>query len=115
MAERRRLGPKERLSILGKMKGHCAYCGCEISLQEMQIDHILPLKKGGLDTLDNMWPSCKSCNHYKHTLTVEQFRRAIESMPHTLNRDSATYRIAVRYGLVVPDLCPVVFYFEKHD
>lgn len=38
---------------------------------------IAPLKKGGSDATDNIWPACRSCNHYKSTLTVEQFRAAI--------------------------------------
>lgn len=74
MSGRRRLTQDQRKIIFDKMEGHCAYCGCEISLQTMQVDHVVPLRKGGSDVLANMLPACRSCNHYKHTLTVEQFR-----------------------------------------
>lgn len=47
MAERRKLTKAERQAVYDKMEGHCAYCGCEISLQTMQVDHITPLRKGG--------------------------------------------------------------------
>lgn len=31
-----------REQIFLKCNGHCAYCGKEITLKEMQIDHIIP-------------------------------------------------------------------------
>jgi len=80
------------------MKGHCAYCGCEITLSEMQVDHVMPLRKGGPDTLENMLPACRSCNHYKSTLTVQQFRDTVERMPYRLMKNNATFRNAVRFG-----------------
>ena len=93
--------------------GHCAYCGCKITLKQMQVDHIVPLSRGGTDTTDNMYPACRSCNHYKHTLDIETFRRYIERMPQTLKRDSVTYNNAVRFGLVIPNPHEVKFYFEQ--
>lgn len=110
---RKRLTPGERQAVYDKLGGHCAYCGREIAMEEMQVDHIVPLRKGGADELQNMLPACRSCNHYKSTLDVEQFRRLVEKMPETLTRDSVTYRNAVRFGLVEPKPHPVVFYFEK--
>lgn len=112
MTERKRLTKKERQTVFDKMKGHCAYCGCEISLDEMQVDHIMPLRKGGLDELENMLPACRSCNHYKSTLTVQQFRETVERMPYRLERDNATFRNAVRFGLVVSNPNDVTFFFE---
>lgn len=113
MPTRRRLTQEERRSIYETMGGHCAYCGCEISLKDMQVDHIVPLRKGGADDLSNMFPSCRSCNHYKSTLDVEQFRHMIEKMPETLMRNNIAYRNAVRFGLVLPMPQEVVFYFER--
>lgn len=114
MPKRRRLKPEERRAVYDKMGGHCAYCGCKIRLnKDMQVDHVIPLQKGGPDVLDNMLPACRSCNHYKDTLTVQQFRQMVEKMPGTLERDSVTYRNAVRFGLVTPSPHPVVFYFEQ--
>lgn len=71
------------------------------------------LRKGGANALDNMLPACRSCNHYKGSLTVEQFRKSVERMPEVLARDSVTYKNAVRFGLVCPVLRPVTFYFER--
>ena len=93
--------------------GHCAYCGCELALSEMQVDHIKSLYNGGADDMSNMFPACRSCNKYKSTLTLDGLRKALERMPSVLQRDSTTYRIAVRYGLIIPNEHNVEFYFEK--
>lgn len=81
----------------------------------MQVDHVIPLRKGGVDALENMLPACRSCNHYKSTLTLEQFRRAVERMPEVLMRDSVTYKNVVRFGMVKPTPRGVVFYFEEEN
>lgn len=113
--KRRRLSPAERQQVYDKTGGHCAYCGEEITLSQMQVDHVKSLYgENGTDTLDNMLPACRSCNHYKGSCTLEGFREMLGKMPDTLMRDSVTYKNAVRYGLVIPQPHKVVFYFEKH-
>lgn len=112
--KRRRLSKAERQQVYEKMSGHCAYCGCELNYEDMQVDHIIPLYgHNGTDELENMYPACRRCNHYKHSLLMEDFREMIERMPQTLARDSVTYKNAVRYGIVIPNPRPIVFCFEK--
>ena len=106
----------ERHAIYDKCFGHCAYCGCELPYKKMQVDHIVAIHRKydeRTNDLKNLLPSCRSCNKYKHTLTLNGFRNQLERMPIVLARDSVTYKIAVRYGLVKP--CPhrVEFYFEQ--
>lgn len=110
---RRKLSKAERMRIYNSMDGHCAYCGAEITYGEMAVDHVIPLHNGGTDTVDNMMPACRSCNHYKSTHSLEVLRESIERFPDVLTRDCVTYKIAVRFGMVVPNPHPLVFYFEK--
>lgn len=122
MVKRRKLTKAERMMVYNKTGGRCAYCGSEITLRQMQVDHLIPMEfyeaymamGQDLDQIDNFLPACRSCNNYKHTLTLEKFRTALERMPEVLMRDSVTYRNAVRFGLVTPTPHPVVFYFERH-
>lgn len=119
---RRKLSKAERQKIYSKTNGRCAYCGCEITLQQMQVDHVIPMEfydaymsmGQDLNNADNLLPACRSCNNYKHTLTLGKFRAALERMPDVLARDSVTYRNAVRFGLVTPTPHPVTFYFEDN-
>lgn len=111
--KRRKLTKAERQTVYDKTHGHCAYCGCEITMQQMQVDHVQALRCCGKDEIDNMLPACRSCNHYKSTLGIEDFRKALERQPTVLEKNNVTYQIAVRYGLVIPNPKPIVFYFEK--
>lgn len=113
MPKRKKLTKGQRMTVYNKFRGHCAYCGCELEYKDMQADHIEPLELGGADDMDNLFPACRSCNHYKNTFTVERFREALECMPSVLMRDSVTYKNAVRFGIIKIANPKVVFYFEK--
>lgn len=121
MAQRRKLTKAERQNVYDKMGGRCAYCGEEITLGAMQVDHIIPIdmydayKTIGQDLNDmkNLLPACRNCNHYKHTLTVEKFREIVERGPEILARVSTAYCMAVRFGTVKPNPKKVVFFFER--
>lgn len=113
MSKRKQLTKAERFEVWQKMNGHCAYCGCELPFDKMAVDHVKPLYNGGEDKLTNMFPSCRSCNHYKSTLTIELFRESVENFHTVLMRDSVAYKNAVRFGQVTPNPGKVTFYFEK--
>lgn len=112
---RKKLTKSERLEIYNKTDGHCAYCGCEIPLKGFHADHVKCYAWNGVeaDTIENMLPSCGSCNNYKHTMTVEDLRRELGKIPDRLQRDISTYRIAKRYGMILENREPIKFYFEK--
>ena len=115
MSDRRRLPLKERQAIYNLTGGRCAYCGQELAFRDMQVDHVVPLHLGGADEAFNMFPACRSCNHYKHTLTVEQFRQEVSKAPNRLMRYDTAYRLAVRFGLLELNRKPVTFYFERKE
>mgnify|MGYP000217691281 FL=1 len=116
MSERRKLTAAERQQIYEKFGGRCAYCGCKITIKEMQADHVIPLHLGGADDISNLYPACRACNHYKSTYTVEKFRAVIQRAPAVLRISSATYRRLVLFGLIKhPDNPTVQFYFERNS
>ena len=48
--------------------GLCHYCRQKVAFQELTMDHLVPLARGGRSTKENLVPSCKSCNNLKKTL-----------------------------------------------
>ena len=112
-----------RQKVYDKLSGHCAYCGCILPIKGWHIDHIAPMYRNyknkpptaGYDELDNMFPSCARCNRWKKTFTIEQFREEIMSQPERLRRDSAPFRLAEDYGIVLcrDEMDRVSFYFER--
>ncbi len=50
-------------------KGICHYCGEKFSKEELTMDHILPLARGGKSSKGNLVVACKKCNNEKKYLT----------------------------------------------
>lgn len=113
MNKRQYINPEKRKTIYEKFNGHCAYCGKEIEYTDMQVDHITPLRLGGKDDIDNMFPSCRRCNHYKRGNSLEGFRTAIEAIPIKLFRDNYIYKVGIDYGLLPTGKQSIKFYFEQ--
>ena len=61
----------ERVKI--SAMNRCGYCLCpqEFVPIILQVDHIIPLKKGGTDDENNLWLLCATCNRAKsYKITV---------------------------------------------
>lgn len=79
--------PKEtRKKVHEKFDGHCAYCGREIDLKDMQVDHVKSIRQGGTDDFKNLFPSCRWCNHYKRSMDLEGFRTYLETLHERLSK-----------------------------
>jgi 5-methylcytosine-specific restriction enzyme A len=46
-------------------KGVCHYCGKAVPPQELTMDHVVPLARGGKTSKGNVVPCCKDCNNRK--------------------------------------------------
>jgi 5-methylcytosine-specific restriction endonuclease McrA len=57
---RRKLWWKQRLDM-----GICHYCGRKFKPEELTMDHVVPLARGGTSTKGNVVPACKECNSKK--------------------------------------------------
>lgn len=119
---RKSIGKKTREQVYSMFDGRCAYCGRRISLEAMQVDHIVShMSNGGEDTVDNYYPACQVCNRVKSALTMEQFRANVRDCARIHHKPGRRYleadsdKIAEYYGLLGDDWKekPIVFYFEK--
>ena len=45
----------------------CRECGASKDETSLEIDHILPVAKGGTNDIDNLQTLCRECNRMKHT------------------------------------------------
>ena len=60
-------------------KGICYYCGEKFERDELTLDHIVPVARGGRSTRGNMVVCCRSCNQEKKFLTpAEMILRELE-------------------------------------
>ena len=133
----------DRAAVYKKYDGHCAYCGCKLTMKQMQVDHIIPQyligaylvngdkylelrptpieQKAAMsifeytdgDHMDNLLPSCRQCNFYKQTFSIDDFRHNLEdTIWHKLEKDF-NYRLLKKYGCIEEHREPIVFYFER--
>lgn len=78
--KRRKYSEEERKIIYDKSGGRCALCGQLLKLEDMTIDHIIPISMGGEDSLDNIQALCYSCNQFKDNILPEIFLNRIEKI-----------------------------------
>ena len=50
----------------------CVYCGRK--MKRLTKDHIVPVRLGGNNFIDNIIPACMSCNRRKGTKAIERFK-----------------------------------------
>lgn len=118
--KRKQFSKEFRENLWLQYNRRCAYCGEEIELKDMQIDHISSvyvneLYKTGMDVNqeENLLPACRMCNYYKQTNTIDGFRNNLTNMLMRNVRRPFDYRLAVKYGLVQETGKEnIKFYFE---
>ncbi len=62
---------KTQKKIRTQAKNRCGYCQSaqKYVLGPLEIEHVLPVAKGGTDEEENLWLACRMCNNFKGTQT----------------------------------------------
>lgn len=68
-----------RKNIHIRDKYTCQYCGKK--LKELTVDHIVPIKRGGKFTWENLVACCHKCNNTKDANTPEEVNMKLLSNP----------------------------------
>ena len=72
-SNRRAISKKKLISVMQKSNSVCCACGCK---DDLHVDHIVPLSRGGTNELDNLQMLCSSCNLSKGTKTMAEWQGA---------------------------------------
>ena len=57
--------------LLARHRFACAYCG---ETGRLDIDHVVPLKRGGRHAIGNLLPACRTCNASKNARFLAAWR-----------------------------------------
>jgi len=63
--ERNSISPKLRFDVFRRDKFVCQYCGACGPNVELEVDHIIPISRGGTDEMSNLKTTCFDCNRGK--------------------------------------------------
>jgi len=87
------LADDERLKMV--LPQACCYCG---SRESLAVDHLIPRKKGGADTGDNLVWSCRSCNSSKCAIDALEWLAKRDQFPPLLLL-RRYLKLAIEYSL----------------
>lgn len=76
--ERKSLSKKTRFDVFKRDGFQCQYCDSTPPSVILEIDHIIPVSKGGMNTFDNLLTSCFECNRGKGASFIEIVPKSIE-------------------------------------
>ena len=77
---RKKFSVKDRLAIYRKTEGHCYLCGEFVDFDSFEVEHHIPISKGGTNDLDNLYCSCTTCNAIKRDIYPQEFMEKISQI-----------------------------------
>ena len=76
----------------------CQYCNCQLKLQLLTYDHVVPRTLNGPTTWDNVVTSCSPCNAQKASKALSQLRgMELRKMPHAPTRSELQRKVRRRH------------------
>lgn len=70
--KRKALGKRLRFSVFARDNFTCRYCGRQSDSVELQVDHLIPVCKGGTNDESNLVTACVPCNQGKSGKLLDQ-------------------------------------------
>lgn len=99
---RKKYSKEERKIIYNKSGGRCELCGQQLLLEDLTLDHIIPLAMGGEDSMDNLQASCFACNQFKNNILPDAFMdRIVKIFSYQMEKKSdKSLKAKIIYRLV---------------
>lgn len=67
------LGTSNRAKVLHRDGYRCRYCHAELAIETITFDHVIPIAKGGRESVQNMVICCEECNHSKRDSDLNEW------------------------------------------
>lgn len=99
----------DKVKILQKYSGRCAYCGCQLT-EETVLTDILPSENPDEEL---QVPACKVCYENRQGKSLQEFRHFIANTTEELKANQM-YRLGMQYNRFTVSRSPVEFYFERY-
>ena len=61
-------------------KGICHYCGRKVGRENLTMDHVVPLSRGGKSKRGNIVAACKECNNRKKYLLPLEWEEYLKTL-----------------------------------
>ena len=104
--KRKTFSKEERMRIYRKTKGHCYLCGEFVDFDKFEIEHKVPVSKGGTNDFNNVFCSCHVCNAIKQDIYPEDFVEKISKI--FMYQMNIKNRKCLKWRIVHSLLCKMV-------
>lgn len=61
-------------------RGLCHWCGGLFSREDLTMDHVVPVSRGGKSSRGNLVPACKECNNRKKYLLPMEWEEYLKNV-----------------------------------
>ncbi len=75
--KRKSFSANDRKEIYRKTNGCCYLCGEFVDFDSFEIEHEMPLAKGGTNDFSNLYCSCHTCNAMKNSIYPQELMEKI--------------------------------------
>lgn len=75
--QRKKVTSAVRKIVYAKDQGRCYLCGKPVDEEAFEVEHKIPVAKGGTNNLDNMYVACHECNTMKNSMFFDDFMQKI--------------------------------------
>lgn len=84
-----------RRNLMIRDQYQCQYCGRRPNQRDLNLDHVVPRSRGGLESWENLVVSCRSCNLKKGRRTPVEAGMNLLRTPHVPKWSTATQILLV--------------------
>ena len=85
---RNKISDKRRKEVIERDNCTCQICGIKVDINSfnkdnsLNIDHILPISKGGKNNIDNLRVLCRKCNLSRRNVSLDEYRETLINKAH---------------------------------
>lgn len=122
--ERKTFSKEERTDILSRTNNRCAHCGRPLKANNMTVEHIFPLNKGGTHDKFNLVALCYDCNNNKSNFIyslkdyydyvapeyVEDYMLCFSNLCIVNKDQTGLLDVDTRIYEIIPDKCKEMIY-----
>ena len=98
MSKRKSTSKRLRFDVFKRDNFECQYCGAKPPKVPLEIDHIVPVSKDGMTTIDNLVTACFDCNRGKANIELDNIP---QSLSETMERRKLAQLQYVEYKKIL--------------
>lgn len=94
---RKPISKKVRFEVFKKDGFCCVYCGLKPPTVILEVDHIVPVSKGGKNNMENLVTSCFDCNRGKSNKSLDTVTDSISERMEQTKERAEQYKCFIKY------------------